>query len=122
MTKEQMYVNVAKDLIEAYDLDFGNAEAYIQDGCLYGSIEASNNSIIDFSVKKIKAETSVQCRKEIMQAMIDAMRNFEPDVGFSEVWSPDFSSHTGISPFEFMLEEDVSHFNDTADKMEKDLA
>jgi hypothetical protein len=47
------------------------------------------------------------------------MRNFEPDVGFSEVWLPYFSNHTGISPFEFMLEEDVSHFSDTADRMEK---
>ena len=35
MTKEQMYVNVAEDLIEDYALDFGNAETYVENDCLY---------------------------------------------------------------------------------------
>lgn len=90
MTKEEMYVNVAEDLTEDYELDFGNTETYVQDDCLYVSIEAPNNSTIDFRVKKIKAETPVQCRKEIMQAMIDAMRDFDPEEEFDELWSPDF--------------------------------
>ena len=124
MNKEQMYVNVAEDLAEYYDLDFSNAEAYVQDGCLYVSIEAVNNTTIDFRVKKIKAETPVQCRKEIMQAMIDAMRDFDPEEEFDELWSPDFSSHNGISAFRFvnMLKEDSECFNVTADRMEKEIA
>ena len=124
MNKEQMYVNVAEDLTEYYDLDFSNAEAYVQDGCLYVSIEAVNNTTIDFRVKKIKAETPVQCRKEIMQAMIDAMRDFDPEREFDEVWLPYFSNHSYISPFTCvrMLEEDAEYFSDTADRMEKEIA
>ena len=124
MTKEQMYVNVAEDLIEDYALDFGNAETYVENDCLYVSIEAINNTTIDFRVKKIKAETPVQCRKEIMQAMIDAMRGFDPEEEFDKVWLPYFSNHSYISPFTCvrMLEEDAEFFSDTADKMEKELA
>lgn len=124
MNKEQMYVNVAEDLTEYYDLDFSNAEAYVQDGCLYVSIEAVNNTAIDFRVKKIKAETPVQCRKEIMQAMIDAMRNFDPEEEFDEVWLPYFSNNSYISPFTCvrMLEEDAEYFSDMADEMERDIA
>ena len=124
MNKEQMYVNVAEDLIEDYELDFGNAETFIQDGCLYVSIEAPNNATFSLWVNDIKDETPVQCRKEIMQAMIDAMRDFDPEEEFDEIWSPDFSSHNGISPFKFvkMLEEDAEYFSGTTDKMEKGLA
>ena len=124
MNKEQMYVNVAEDLTEDYELDFGNTETYVQDDCLYVSIEAPNNSTIGIQVDEIKAETPVQCRKEIMQAMIDAMRDFDPEKEFDEVWLPYFSNHSYISPFTCvrMLVEDAEYFSDMADKMEKELA
>lgn len=124
MKKEELYVNVAEDLIEDYTLDFGNAEAYVQNDCLYCSIEAPSNATIGFEVKKIKDKTSVQCRKEIAQDMIDAMRDFDPEEEFTELWSPDFSRHNGISAFKFvnMLKADAEYFSDTADRMEKELA
>lgn len=124
MTKEEMYVNVAEDLTEDYEFDFGNTETYVQDDCLYVSIEAPNNSTIGIQVDKIKNETPAQCRKEITQAMIDAMRDFDPEEEFDELWSPDFSSHNGISAFRFvnMLKEDSEYFNVTADRMEKEIA
>lgn len=124
MTKEEMYVNVAEDLIEDYALDFGNVEAFIQNGCLYCSIEAPCNAIISSWVNEIKDEAPAQCRKEIMQAMIDAMRDFDPEEEFYELWSPDFSSHNGISAFRFvdMLKTDSEYFNVIADKMERDIA
>ena len=122
MKKEELYVNVAEDLIEDYALDFGNAETFIQDNCLYCSIEAPCHATISLWVEKIEAETPVQCRKEIMQAMIDAMGDFDPEEEFNELWSPDFSRHNGISAFKFvnMLKEDAEYFSDTADRMEKE--
>ena len=124
MTKEEMYVNVAEDLTEYYELDFGNAEACVQDDCLYVSIEAPNNSTIGIQVDEIKNEAPAQCRKEITQAMIYAMRDFDPEEEFDELWSPDFSSHNGISAFRFvnMLKEDSEYFNVMADEMERDIA
>ena len=68
MTKDEMYVNVAEDLTEDYELDFGNTETYVQDDCLYVSIEAPNNSTIGIQVDEIKNETPAQCRKEIRNA------------------------------------------------------
>lgn len=124
MTKEEMYVNVAEDLTEYYAFDFGNAEAYVQNDCLYCSIEARNNTTISLWVGQIEDETPAQCRKEITQAMIDAIRDFDPEEEFNELWSPRFSSHTGISPFRFvdMLRADSEYFNVMADRMERDIA
>ena len=124
MTKEEMYVNVAEDLTEYYELDFGNAEACVQDDCLYCSIEAPSNATIGIQVCKIKDKTPTQCRKEIMQAMIDAMCDFDPEEEFDELWSPDFSRHNGISAFKFvnMLKEDKEFFDAMADEMERDIA
>ena len=124
MTKEEMYVNVAEDLMEDYVLDFGNAETFIQDGCLYVSIEALNNTTISLWVGQVEDETPAQCRKEITQAMIDAIRDFDPEEEFDELWSPDFSRHNGISPFRFvdMLKEDSEYFNAMANEMERDIA
>ena len=124
MTKEEMYVNVAEDLTEYYELDFGNAEACVQDDCLYCSIEAPCHATISLWVEEIKNETPAQCRKEIMQAMIYAMRDFDPEEEFDELWSPDFSRHNGISAFRFvdMLKEDSEFFDAMADRMEKEIA
>ncbi len=124
MNKEQMYVNVAEDLIEDYALDFGNAKAFIQNDCLCCSIEAPCYTKMSFWANEIKNETPAQCRKEIMQAMIDAMRDFDPEKEFDEVWLPYFSNHSYISPFTCvrMLIEDAEYFSDMADKMEKELA
>ena len=124
MTKEEMYVNVAEDLTEYYALDFGNAEAYVQNDCLYISIEARNYTTINLCVGQIEDETSAQCRKKIAQAMINAIRDFDPEEEFNELWSPHFSRHTGISPFRFvdMLRADSKYFNVIADEMERDIA
>lgn len=124
MTKKEMYVNVAEDLTEDYELDFGNAEAFIQNGCLYCSIEAPCNATISLWVGQIEDETPAQYRKEITQAMIDAIRDFDPEEEFDELWFPDFSSHNGISAFRFvdMLKTDSEYFNATADEMEKEIA
>ena len=124
MTKEEMYVNVAEDLIKYYGLDFGNAKAFIQNDCLCCSIEAPYYTKMSFWANEIKNETPAQCRKEITQAMIDAMRDFDPEEEFNELWSPDFSSHNGISPVRFvdMLRADSEYFNAMADRMEKEIA
>ena len=120
MSKEDMYLEIAKDLINDYTLDFGNAQAYVHDGYLFCSIEALNNTTISLPMTETKNVTRIDCRKEIAQAMIDAIRDFDPEEEFIELWSLHFSRCTGISPFRFvdMLRADSEYFNDTADRME----
>ena len=124
MTKEEMYVNVAEDLIKYYGLDFGNAEAYVQDDCLFCSIEAPYYTKMSFWANEIKNETPAQCRKEITQAMIDAMQDFDPDKRFDEKWEEDkeiFSNYTKAECMKHLL-EDKEFFDAMADEMERDIA
>ena len=114
---DQTLLDTANRIIEEHDLDHGNAEAFIQDGELYMSVEAPNHTVICPVIDSVSDEWDLRGR------LANWMRDFDADDEFNELWSRDFAKHNRRTPSQFinMLQEDQEFFKDTADNLTEDM-
>ena len=125
---------VQDQIIEKYDLDYGNAEVSAEDS--FFSIEAPNNTTIwvhcdeiidwlssteisevlvshngniDTENPELNDDFASELEYELIKEMREAIDNFDVDETFIEIWSRDFE--VGPSTFLHWLEEDQEFFD-----------
>lgn len=110
-------VSIAQDIIDRYELDYGNAEICPQGDEVYITVEAPNNSTVTAYVPN-DAD-----RKHILETLVRRMLEFDADDEFDELWSAEFGKHNGFTPSRFlrMLIEDMEYFERTSDRLLDEL-
>ena len=107
---ERALVDKAKDLIERYELDYGNSECFIQrdngTDFLYATLEAPNHGTVTATLPADSNTRDLRC------AMAEACADFDAEEEFNELWSPEFSQHNNLSPIQFIhnLNDDQEYF------------
>ena len=107
---ERALVDKTKQLIERYELDYGNSECFIQRNngtdFLYTTLEAPNHGTVTAT---LPADSNA---RELRRAMADACASFDAEEEFNELWSPEFSQHNDLGPYEFInnLNDDQEYF------------
>ena len=116
---KESYENVATEIIEKYDLDYGNSEIYFSGTHMDVTIEALNHSTVTVTIpldhELTEGEIDSQIRKEMGKVAMD----FDAEETFEELWSPEFSEHNNMSAFTFVkiLQEDEEFFQELATRL-----
>jgi predicted nucleic-acid-binding protein len=106
--KKEKIKEFIDEIIEEYELDYGNSETCIQEDDVFFNLEAPNNGTIG---KLFHGDAT---KKEIVKEIVDTLLSFNADDEFDCLYnSVDFKP----SEFIDMLKEDEKYFKDTAEKM-----
>lgn len=110
-------ISIAQDIIDKYELDYGNAEICPQGDEVYITVEAPNNSTVTVYVPN-DAD-----RKTVLKALAQRTLEFDADDELDELWSAEFGEHNGFTPSRFlcMLIEDMEYFERTSDRLVDEL-
>ena len=105
--------NLDKFLMEASELDYGNAEAWEDDHNVWMTVEAPNHSTMGISVEKGSPMSRVYAQLRIFGD------DFSAEDEFDELWSPEFGQHNGYTPTQFaqMLDEDEEFYSQLGDEL-----
>ncbi|MHA3723747.1 hypothetical protein ACXR2T_07695 [Leucobacter sp. HY1910] len=97
-------------LLEAHDLDYGNAE--VEDGD-FMTVEAPNHATWRVDTDGFEDGGTMGDLKATIAQDLD---DFDPDEQFDEIWSPEFGEHNGFTPRQFLdgLREDKAFFEHAA--------
>lgn len=110
-------ISIAQDIIDKYELDYGNAEICPQGDEVYITIEAPNNSTVTVYVPNDAN------KKTILKTLVQRTLEFDADDEFDELWFAEFGEHNGFTPSQFlrMLTEDMKYFEWTSDRLVDEL-
>lgn len=106
-------IDIAEDIIETYELDYGNSETFVQGNNVFVTVEAPNHATIGVAVPNRTDRIGLARR------LAYEMDSFDADEEFDELWSKEFAGRNHFTPSGFlrMLEEDQEYFDKTADAL-----